>query len=656
MSALRCGATTGEWDCFSLRLGLAEDMLPVVSAAGAAIAPDSKLRALGKTPSRYNKLRQVTGIARWTEHRATIEQVERWRGEPDYGIALQTRFVRAIDVDVLDPTLAAEIAQVVAGALGPLPCRARANSPKFLLAFALEGAHTKRVIKTQHGAIEFLANGQQFIAAGEHPSGARYDWVGGLPAAVPVHTLAAFDGLWTLLQARFGVEPAREHRDGIPKSHALALASEADPVAQALGERGLVLSREQDGRMHIVCPFAAEHTGAVTESATTYFPAHTGGFARGHFRCLHAHCAQRTDQDYLDALDLDTRIADFDEVVVAAPAANPFAFQHIAQFSSGAPASWFIKGVLPRAALGVIFGESGSGKSFFALDMAASIARGLPWRERRTRKARVAYIVAEGAGGFRQRAHAYSGHHGIGLADLDIAILGDAPNFMRVVDVQRVIDGVTAYGGVEIIVVDTFAQVLPGANENSAEDVGLALSHCRTLHKLTGAMVLLIHHSGKDATKGARGWSGLRAAADFEMEITRADDRRAATVTKLKDGEDGAAFGFTLRTVAMGADSDGDELTSCVVEQGGDQDRGARKRRLGSVEKAVIRKLNELTAMLPDDERVSTTELISHVARDMIHDVEGKQDKRRYHALRALDNLVSDAVLSVDGPWIVRSK
>jgi hypothetical protein len=49
--------------------------------------------------------------------------------------------------------------------------------------------------------------------------------------------------------------------------------------------------------------------------------------------------------------------------------------------------------------------------------------------------------------------------------------------------------------------------------------MGLALSHCKHIYEVTGAIVLLVHHSGKDAAKGARGWSGIRAAADTEIEI-----------------------------------------------------------------------------------------------------------------------------------------
>lgn len=243
-----------------------------------------------------------------------------------------------------------------------------------------------------------------------------------------------------------------------------------------------------------------------------------------------------------------------------------FQFLQAAAFSATQSPGWIIKGVLPFSDLIVIYGESGSGKSFFVLDVSGAIARGVDWRGKRTTQARVAYIAAEGAAGFRRRLKAYAMANEIDLADLDIFVLGDAPNFMEAKDIIDLGNALRAAGPFGLVVVDTFAQVMPGANENAGEDVGRAIGHCKTLRRVTGAPVVLIHHSGKDASKGARGWSGLRAAADAEIEIVRADQDRVATVTKLKDGEDGAEFGFKLTPIPIDMDEDDDVISSCVVE------------------------------------------------------------------------------------------
>ncbi len=235
-------------------------------------------------------------------------------------------------------------------------------------------------------------------------------------------------------------------------------------------------------------------------------------------------------------------------------------------FAGGKPPSWIVKGVLPEAELIVLFGESGSGKSFMALDLAGAIARGIPWRGHKVKQGRQVYIAAEGAGGFRNRLKAYAAAHELDLAKLDLGVIKAAPNFMIKDDALDVCKAIIAGGPVSVVWVDTFAQVMPGANENAGEDVGKALQHCKGIHKATGAVVVLVHHAGKDASKGARGWSGLRAAADAELEVRSEDDgARELRITKQKDGEDGLVFGFRLASAVIGLDEDEEPITSCTV-------------------------------------------------------------------------------------------
>lgn len=208
-----CGASRDDWDTLAVLLGLQADLLPVVSNMQATISPASTMKDLGKTPSRYNADRQAVGIPRWSQHITTESDLVRWTREPDYGICIQTREVRAIDVDVPDQQLAGAIGYFIYDYLGErcLPRRERSNSGKFLLAFRLPGTMTKRAMKVEGGIIEFLATGQQFIAVGTHPSGVRYEWnqdgVDGLPDDFPEMPLAEFESLWSALVARFALAP-----------------------------------------------------------------------------------------------------------------------------------------------------------------------------------------------------------------------------------------------------------------------------------------------------------------------------------------------------------------------------------------------------------------------------------------------------------------
>jgi len=303
------------------------------------------------------------------------------------------------------------------------------------------------------------------------------------------------------------------------------------------------------------------------------------------------------------------------------------------EFASRAAPQWIVKGVLPRAELCVLFGESGSGKSFIALDLAGAIARGLPWRGRRVRQGRVVYLAAEGAGGFRNRLVAYGERAEIALSDFPMDIIADVPNLLMRDDALAV---AKAIGKADVVIVDTWAQVTPGANENAGEDMGKALAHCKGIHRATGALVVLVHHSGKDASKGARGWSGLRAAADAELEVTRMASGRMLRTSKQKDGDDDQAWGFGLETVTIGMDEDGDAITSCVVVE---QEVPTAKmlRTLGPREEIVNAVIQEFA--LAQTSGIEIRAVLAESVKRMSPPEDGKRDTRKQHARRALESL-----------------
>lgn len=314
-----------------------------------------------------------------------------------------------------------------------------------------------------------------------------------------------------------------------------------------------------------------------------------------------------------------------------------FGVQPAHEFAAGAPPTWIIKDVIPDAELIVLYGASGAGKSFIALDMAASIALGTPWRGKRVKQHRVVYVAAEGAGGFRKRLNAYAQHHDIPLASIDIGVIHAAPNMMEKQDAVDIVKAIRAWGGAQIIIVDTFAQVMPGANENAGEDVGKALTHCKRIHEATGAMIMLIHHAGKDSSKGARGWSGLRAAADAELEVVRDGNARALKLTKSKDGEDGQIWGFALDPVQIGVDEDLDPVTSCVVVDAEVPVGGLSDRKLGPVEKIVNDVVQEMAKA--QTEGIEVKHIISEAMKAMTAPTDGKRDQRKTRIRRAIESL-----------------
>lgn len=253
-----------------------------------------------------------------------------------------------------------------------------------------------------------------------------------------------------------------------------------------------------------------------------------------------------------------------DDPWAAAEAARAAKFTPVQarQWADRPPPEWLVRDILPQQDIAMIRGAPGSGKSFWALDVALSIAGSGDWHEHATRNGPVAWIAAEAAGSMRNRLRAYAHGRQADLTALDFWIIGETPNLSDSEEVAALRAAAEQLKPV-MIVVDTLSAASGGANENSGEDMNAILAACRSLHDATGALVCLIHHTGKDRSKGARGWSGLAGAVDAEIEIERVPNSSArfARIAKQRDGEDGLEMPFQLMTVPIDMDA-----TSCVIE------------------------------------------------------------------------------------------
>lgn len=637
------GASPDEWAHFDLVLGLTEDLLPVVSDPTATIDPDSKMGSIGKTPSRFNRKGNVVGFAEWTKYVATGQDMERWARDNRLGICVQTRRIRGLDIDVDDRGVAEAIDLAFCGILGLTPpCRTRPNSGKRLLAFIVEGELPKRRMVVDGGVIELLGNGQQFVAIGQHTSGVRYEWAGGLPSSIPVITIEQLDAAWAALAERFATEAPVTGTLTARKGQDLAVG---DPVAEFLVREDMVLDADtKERRLHILCPWDDEHSPGGAVSSTSWLVGGTDGFERGHFKCMHAHCAHRTDGDFLHAIGY---MSDGFEVLPELPPAPPRRrrFQAVPahEFAAGRPMEWFIKDVLPRAGLGVIYGASTAGKSFIALDMVACVGLGMTWKGHKTKPGKVVYVAAEGASGFRLRLNALSQHIGVPMERIGqvVDVISEAPNLFGAEDAEELTQELCLVDA-DLVVVDTLARTMVGGDENSAQDMSVLVARCEKISRATGAMVILVHHSGKDAAKGARGSSALKAAADFEAEVSRDGDHRQLKISKLKDGEDGAVFDFRLKVIDLGVDDELDKVSSCAIEYV-DAPKAAppvqNKMPVGSWQKAVWGVAQDMAGV--SDEPIDMHELIDETIKILppTRDSKGR-DRRRNNVARAVDALV----------------
>lgn len=223
--------------------------------------------------------------------------------------------------------------------------------------------------------------------------------------------------------------------------------------------------------------------------------------------------------------------------------------------------NYMIKGWLDRSCLSMLYGPSNAGKTFVALDIAMHIAAGKSWRGLRVNGGPVLYIAAEGGAGIRNRLAAIKHEHPemasapftLCPMSLDLHAAGDALAVCEILP-----DETPA-----LVVVDTLARSMGAGDENTAKDAAMFVRNCDLIREATGAHVMVIHHTGKDEDRGARGSSALRAAVDNEIQVTSDWEIQSR---KQRDQEPPKPLHFTLRSVALGVDEDGDPVTSAVVD------------------------------------------------------------------------------------------
>lgn len=269
-------------------------------------------------------------------------------------------------------------------------------------------------------------------------------------------------------------------------------------------------------------------------------------------------------------------------------------------------APYLVKGVLDQGAMSVIYGPSNSGKTFFSIDLAFHVAIGAEWRGRRVVPAGVLYLAAEGGRAIRNRIAALRAT--TGACDVPLALRRAGLDLLREGADLQAIAALAAEVQARVgdapllIVIDTLSRVMAGGDENSAADMTALIRNIDAIREHTGAHIMLVHHTGKDTARGARGHSSLRAATDTEIEVGAPEDggsARLALVTKQRDHAGGETFAFVLKGVSLGHDADGDEVTTCVVEEAdAEEARDAAKARkgLGGNQKLIAETFDQMVS------------------------------------------------------------
>ncbi len=231
---------------------------------------------------------------------------------------------------------------------------------------------------------------------------------------------------------------------------------------------------------------------------------------------------------------------------------------------------WLVEDLMFCGDAALMFGASGSGKSFLTVDLGVSVARGVPFLGKKTIQGPVIYQAGEGGKGLVKRLKAYRQENHV-VGDVPFVLLPTRANlFAHDGDGDQFIAECKALklhmNGLALVVIDTLSTASPGANENASEDMSRLLQFGERLQRETGAAILWVHHKNAAGDR-ERGHTSLRANVDTALEVIRDEDSKARTlrVVKVKDGEDGEKLGFELQSVEIGTYDDGKPMTSCVV-------------------------------------------------------------------------------------------
>lgn len=255
---------------------------------------------------------------------------------------------------------------------------------------------------------------------------------------------------------------------------------------------------------------------------------------------------------------------------------------------------WLVKDLLPETGTGLLAGQWGTGKSFVALDLAGSVATGLPFAGHEvTARGGVLYVAAEGASAMAQRLKALvdgklrekaflaqaDGNplpEAIDFDKLPISWIAACPYVQNRSDYKRLMDTLKAavkamlerFGvPIRVIIIDTMAQVGHFKDANDAAEAQRVMALLAELGREIGALVLIVDHFGKDVSTGTRNSSAKEDYADVvlafagDRELMGSTSNTVMGVRKLRTGSAGTEFSYELKLVTL---DNGD--TSRVIE------------------------------------------------------------------------------------------
>lgn len=234
---------------------------------------------------------------------------------------------------------------------------------------------------------------------------------------------------------------------------------------------------------------------------------------------------------------------------------------------NNAAAKALVKRLITEKSLSSLTGPTMSGKSFVAVGLAWCIAQGLDFHGRKTRQANVLYIAGEGNYGLKARFKALQVREGLAEMPANLFVTSGPINLLDDTECQAMAAFIIE-NDIELVIVDTLARSF-SADENSAKDMGYAISNLTKYFIGNGAAVLLVHHTGHGDQSRARGSSVFRASLDMEIGVEALEGGLKLKCWKAKDFEPWPDEYYNFESIDTGLiEEDGDSVTSLILSRG----------------------------------------------------------------------------------------
>ena len=304
--------------------------------------------------------------------------------------------------------------------------------------------------------------------------------------------------------------------------------------------------------------------------------------------------------DKWDAADAVAEGEDIPAIIgLATSAPRRFKLLTVSDLESLEPLDWMVEGALPTGGFLGLYGPSGGLKSFVALDISLHVATGRDWHGRAVKRGPVVYVAGEGRRGLAKRVLGWRARYEVNPDDFRLVAYPVA------VTTEEINDLILSIGDMpekpRLIVLDTLARTFGAGDENSQQDMSAYVRACDRLAEVTGAAVMVVHHTGKDENRGLRGSNALLGALDTNIFVKRSG-RKVELINEAPHGKQKDADEFeTVHLVAtpFAFDHKG-EREGTLILMGGEADEGdeggedaPKKRRAGPVETAIMAALQK---------------------------------------------------------------